>query len=207
MIHPSRATNIWPCKTSSGDTTSIRRSVSRRSCGPSSRTSAIWKMCWPTRSSLRPRSALIHGGGPWYEIAIYLALKPNVWVDISAIGFLYPVPDFASVRRRYLVFAPEKVLYGTDAASYPSMPGGADVHHVMVSRATRDELYLALAGLVRDGVMSQERAIEMGRGFCAKTRSDCMDGNRVPECVSLLWHGKACEGVLKGQTPRARVTT
>ena len=98
---------------------------------------------------------LIHGGGPWYDIAIYLALKPNVWVDISSIGFLYPVPDFASVLRRYLVFAPEKVLYGTDAASYPSMPGGADVHHVMVSRATRDALYLALAGLVRDGVMSQ----------------------------------------------------
>ena len=107
---------------------------------------------------------LIHGGGPWYDIAIYLALKPNVWVDISSIGFLYPVPDFASVLRRYLVFAPEKVLYGTDAASYPSMPGGADVHHVMVSRATRDALYLALAGLVRDGVMSQERAIEVGRG-------------------------------------------
>ncbi len=107
---------------------------------------------------------LIHGGGPWHEIAIYLALKPNVWVDISSMGFLYPVPDFADVLRKYLLFAPEKVLYGTDASSYPSVPGGADVQHLMLSRATRDALYLALAGLVRDGVIDQERAVEMGRG-------------------------------------------
>ena len=107
---------------------------------------------------------LIHGGFPWHEIAIYLALKPNVWVDISARGFIDPVPDFADVLRKYLLFAPEKVLFGTDAASYPSMPGGADVHHLVVSRATRDALYLALAGLVRDGVIDHERAIAMGRG-------------------------------------------
>jgi predicted TIM-barrel fold metal-dependent hydrolase len=107
---------------------------------------------------------LIHGGGPWHEIAIYLALKPNVWVDISSIGFIAPVPDFADVLRKYLLFAPEKVLYGTDAASYPSVPGGADVQHVLLSRATRDALYLALAGLVRDGVIDEKRAVDIGRG-------------------------------------------
>lgn len=107
---------------------------------------------------------LIHGGGPWHEIAAYLAMKPHVWVDISSIGFLSPVPDFADILRVYLLFAPQKVLYGTDAASYPSQPGGADVQHLVLSRATRDALYLALAGLVRDGVIEEPRAIEMGRG-------------------------------------------
>ena len=107
---------------------------------------------------------LIHGGGPWHEIAAYLALKPNVWVDISSIGFLSPVPDFADILRIYLRFAPQKVLYGTDAASYPSQPGGADVQHVVLSRATRDALYLALAGLVRDGVIDERQAVEWGRG-------------------------------------------
>lgn len=34
----------------------------------------------------------------------------------------------------------------------------------MLSRATRDALYLALAGLVRDGVIDQEHSIRMGRG-------------------------------------------
>jgi predicted TIM-barrel fold metal-dependent hydrolase len=107
---------------------------------------------------------LIHGGAPWYEIAGYLALKPNVWIDISALAFLRPVPDFAAILRQYLIFAPEKVLYGTDAAAYPSVPGGADVHHLVVSRATRDGLYVALSGLIHDGVIDERQAIEMGRG-------------------------------------------
>jgi predicted TIM-barrel fold metal-dependent hydrolase len=107
---------------------------------------------------------LIHGGGPWHEIAIYLALKPNVWVDISSMAFLHPVPDFAGILRQFLLFAPQKVLYGTDAASYPSVPGGADVQHLMLSRATRDALYVALSGLVRDGVIDEQRAVEIGRG-------------------------------------------
>ena len=71
---------------------------------------------------------------------------------------------FADIPRKYLLFAPEKVLYGTDASSDPSVPGGADVQHLMLLRATRDALYLALAGLVRDGVVDHERAIEMRRG-------------------------------------------
>jgi predicted TIM-barrel fold metal-dependent hydrolase len=107
---------------------------------------------------------LIHGGAPWYEIAGYLALKPNVWIDISALAFLRPVPDFAAILRQYLIFAPEKVLYGTDAAAYPSVPGGADVHHLVVSRVTRDGLYVALSGLIHDGVIDERQAIEMGRG-------------------------------------------
>ena len=46
----------------------------------------------------------------------------------------------------------------------PTFPGGADVHHLIVSRATRDALYLALSGLIRDGVIDERRAIDMGRG-------------------------------------------
>jgi uncharacterized protein len=107
---------------------------------------------------------LIHGGGPWYDIASYFALKPNVWVDISAPAFLFPVPDLAALLRSLLLRAPERVLYGTDAASYPSVPGGADAQHLMLARATRDALYVALSGLIRDGVVDEPRALELGRG-------------------------------------------
>lgn len=107
---------------------------------------------------------LIHGGGPWYDIASYFALKPNVWIDISAPAFLFPVPDLAALLRSLLLRAPERVLYGTDAASYPSVPGGADAQHLMLSRATRDALYVALSGLIRDGVIDEARALELGRG-------------------------------------------
>jgi predicted TIM-barrel fold metal-dependent hydrolase len=107
---------------------------------------------------------LIHGGAPWYEVASYLALKPNVWIDISALGFLRPVPELADILRKYFLFAPEKVLFGTDAGNAPSVPGGADVQHIIVSRAVRDALYLALSGLIRDGVITERKALEMGRG-------------------------------------------
>ena len=110
------------------------------------------------------RVVLIHSGGPWYGIASYLTAKPNVWVDISSMAFLYPVPDFAALLRAMLLGSPGKVLYGTDAASYPSVPGGADAQHLMLSRATRDALYVALSGLIRDGVIDEARALEMGRG-------------------------------------------
>jgi uncharacterized protein len=107
---------------------------------------------------------LIHGGAPWYEVASYLALKPNVWIDISALGFLRPVPELAAILRTYFLFAPEKVLFGTDAGNAPSVPGGADVQHIVVSRTVRDALYLGLSGLVRDGVITEQKAIQIGRG-------------------------------------------
>jgi predicted TIM-barrel fold metal-dependent hydrolase len=106
---------------------------------------------------------LVHGGGPWHEIAAYLALKPNVWIDISSMAFVYPTPELARILRTHLTFAPEKVLFGTDAGGAPGVPG-SDVHHILLSRATRDALYLALAGLARDGLVTERQAMEMGRG-------------------------------------------
>jgi uncharacterized protein len=106
---------------------------------------------------------LIHDGGPWHEIAAYLAHKPHVWIDISSMAFVYPTPELARILRTHLTFAPEKVLFGTDAGGAPGVAGG-DVQHILVSRATRDALSLALAGLVRDGLVSEGQAIEMGRG-------------------------------------------
>ena len=46
----------------------------------------------------------------------------------------------------------------------------------MLSRATRDALYLALAGLVRDGVIDETRAIDMGRGVLRENAPDGCTG-------------------------------
>jgi hypothetical protein len=48
---------------------------------------------------LGTRFVLIHGGAPLVEDAAYLALKPHVWVDISAQPFLYAVPELAANLR------------------------------------------------------------------------------------------------------------
>lgn len=105
---------------------------------------------------------IIHGGAPLVEYAAYLALKPHVWYDMSAMPFLYTVPDLAQALRTVLLFAPEKLLFSTDVASYPTVPVGADLHHLAITRASRDALTLALAGLVRDGVVTTETAVKMG---------------------------------------------
>ncbi len=105
---------------------------------------------------------LIHGGAPLVEYAAYLALKPHVWYDMSAMTFLYPIPDLADVLRKVLTFAPDKLLFSTDVAAYPTVPVGADLQHVTLSRSAREALALALTGLVRDGVVDLETAIRMG---------------------------------------------
>ena len=107
---------------------------------------------------------LIHGGAPLIEDAAYLALKPHVWLDVSALPFLYPVPDLAQALRKYLTYAPEKVLFGTDVGPYPGVPVGPEVQHLALCRALREALTLALAGLVRDGMLDEDGAARLGEG-------------------------------------------
>ena len=56
------------------------------------------------------------------------------------------------------------MLFGTDVAPYPGVPGGPEVQHVALSAKTRAALHLALAGMVRDGVVDLEAAVRMGEG-------------------------------------------
>ncbi len=109
---------------------------------------------------------LIHGGYPLTREAAYLAIKPHVWVDISAMGW-FPPPDLAEMLRIFLLVTPGSMLFGTDATVFPGVPGGAEVTHIARSRVTREALYLALAGLVRDGVVDLEHAVQLGRDVLA----------------------------------------
>jgi predicted TIM-barrel fold metal-dependent hydrolase len=107
---------------------------------------------------------LIHGGAPWHEAAAYLAAnKAHVWIDLSAMPFLYSVPDLAAVIEKYLLFAPERTLFGVDAMGYFGTPVGAEFVHLALSRHLREALSLALAHMVRDGVVDQTRALSIGR--------------------------------------------
>ncbi len=109
---------------------------------------------------------LIHGGAPWHEAAAYLASnKTHVWIDVSAMPFLYPVPDLAKALRIYLTFAPERTLFSTDTMGFPGTPVSTEFVHLALTRHLREALYLCLADLVRDGVITETQAVTMGRGF------------------------------------------
>jgi predicted TIM-barrel fold metal-dependent hydrolase len=87
-----------------------------------------------------------------------------VWLDVSSLPFLYPVPDLARALRTYLLLAPEKVLFGTDAGPGPGVPVGPEVQHLALCRTLREALTLALAGLVRDGLVDENGAVRLGEG-------------------------------------------
>jgi len=66
--------------------------------------------------------------------------------------------------RVFLLTAPDRVLVATDASNFPGVPVGPEVQHFALSRTTREALYLALAGLVRDDVVNVGQAVAIRRG-------------------------------------------
>ena len=74
---------------------------------------------------------------------------------------LYP-RAFAEVLRGWLEAYPEKILFGTDAS-----PGIPEVNWEegawMAAASARQALGMALTGMMNDGEVSRERAIEIAR--------------------------------------------
>ena len=60
----------------------------------------------------RTKFVLLHGAWPFAKEAAMLILKPNVYLDISALYFLTYPAQASKGLRLYLESAPEKVLYG-----------------------------------------------------------------------------------------------
>jgi predicted TIM-barrel fold metal-dependent hydrolase len=106
---------------------------------------------------------LIHGGsGPYTHETSFLLGKPNVYADFSEQDALIPPRALAAVIREWLEWFPEKVLYGTDLA-----PGPPQLDWDVVGYATnltaRRGLVIALTGMINDGEITRERALEIAR--------------------------------------------
>jgi predicted TIM-barrel fold metal-dependent hydrolase len=106
---------------------------------------------------------IVHGGGtPYTKVTAALLQKPNVYADFSFMVLeLYP-RAFAEVLRDWLEAYPEKVLFGTDAS-----PGPPEMNWEegawMAAASARQALGMALTGMMNDGEISRERAIEIAR--------------------------------------------
>ena len=106
---------------------------------------------------------LLHGGaGPYtHEIGALLA-KPNVYADFSEQDALLPPRLESAVIREWLEWYPEKVLYATDLAPGPP-DHDWDVIGYSTNLTARRALALALTGMMNDGEISRERALEIAR--------------------------------------------
>ena len=105
---------------------------------------------------------LIHGGWPFDKQTAALIGKPNVYADFSAQTFLRYSQDLSDTLRHWLEFAPEKVLFATDAFIITPEVSWEDLGWLS-ARTGREALALALTGMMRDGEITRERASELAR--------------------------------------------
>ena len=105
---------------------------------------------------------LVHGGSPFTRNVISLFGKPNVYADFSAqTFFLYP-RALSENLRGWLETYPDRVLFGTDAFSFGPAVDWPEVAWLSNTTA-RQALAMALTGMINDGEVSRERALELAR--------------------------------------------
>jgi hypothetical protein len=103
---------------------------------------------------------IVHGGGVYAARAGAMLWKPNVYLDTSALALIYPVGKLARVLEDWLGELPEKVLFGTDAASY-GPDSGWDLSAWVGTTTARRALGIALTDMMRNGSVSRSRAEEI----------------------------------------------
>jgi uncharacterized protein len=106
---------------------------------------------------------LLHGGaGPYTKEISVLVSKPNVYADFSEQDALLPPRALSEVLRDWLEWYPEKILYGTDLAPGPPEQDW-DVIGYSTNQTARHALAIALTGMVKDGEITRDRALELAR--------------------------------------------
>jgi uncharacterized protein len=104
---------------------------------------------------------LLHGGaGPYTKEVAVLVSKPNVYADFSEQDALLPPRALSVVLRDWLEWYPEKILYGTDLAPGPPELDW-DVIGYSTNQSARRALAIALTGMVKDGEITRDRALEL----------------------------------------------
>jgi predicted TIM-barrel fold metal-dependent hydrolase len=103
---------------------------------------------------------LLHGGWPFTREITALLTKPNVYTDFSAHTLLNDPRTVALVLREWLEFAPDKVLFGTDAYPYSEENGWEQSGWIAIE-TTRQALGLALTEMFNDGEITRQRSLEL----------------------------------------------
>jgi predicted TIM-barrel fold metal-dependent hydrolase len=105
---------------------------------------------------------MVHGGYPYTKQTTAMFGKPNVYADFSAQTFLLYPRALSEVLRDWLESYPDRVLFGTDAFSFGPAVDWPEV--AWLSNTTgRQALALALTGMMNDGEITRERALELAR--------------------------------------------
>lgn len=110
-------------------------------------------------STLRhTKFVVLHAGWPYQGELAALLTKPNVYADFSQITWMHSARLLAETLRPWLEMYPEKVMFGTDLS--PNTPE-VDWEEIgwLTTRDARVALASTLSDMVRDGVITEERAL------------------------------------------------
>jgi len=104
---------------------------------------------------------LVHAGaGAFTKYANYLLMKPNVYADFSEQTWLISTRRLSDTIRDLLEWYPEKVMFGTDL--YPNTPEmNWEEIGWQATQSSREALAIALTGMMQDGQITRERALEL----------------------------------------------
>ncbi len=105
---------------------------------------------------------LLHGGWPFTREVTALLSKPNVYADFSEQNLINYPHAVAQVLREWLEYAPDKVLFATDAYPYSDELSWEAAGWVAAT-ASREALGLALTEMLHDSEITRERALELAR--------------------------------------------
>jgi hypothetical protein len=105
---------------------------------------------------------MLHGGWPFTSEITALLFKPNAYLDFSAQDLLEPPHMLARILREWLEFVPEKVMFATDAYPYSTEMDWEESGWIAAGTARR-ALTIALSGMIHDGEITFERAVEIAR--------------------------------------------
>jgi uncharacterized protein len=105
---------------------------------------------------------VVHGGYPFTKEMGSLLSKPNVYADFSAQTFFTYPRELSETLRNWLESYPDKVLFGTDAFSFGPEVDWPEVAWLSNNTA-RQALALALTGMLNDGEINRDQALDMAR--------------------------------------------
>lgn len=110
----------------------------------------------------RTRFVMLHAGWPFTREITALLERPNAYLDFSGQDLLQTPASLAADIRQWLEWVPEKILFGSDAYPYSDQQGWEESGW-MAARNARQALGLALTGMLRDGEITRDRALELAR--------------------------------------------
>jgi predicted TIM-barrel fold metal-dependent hydrolase len=106
---------------------------------------------------------LLHGGWPFSRQLTGLLTKPNCYADFSEQTFMNYPREVSETIRAWLEYVPEKVLYATDAYPFAPPNTGWEESGYVADKTGREALGMALTGMMRDGEITRDRALELAR--------------------------------------------